>query len=88
MTCCFCYEKSLFIPKEDYFCKHCNHYYTTKPVRRFCEFCRWRKGTLPIPRTNLCSACGKKYPDIEIPIGKDAKKRTELTIDDFLGDEE
>jgi len=61
--------------------------FIAKPTKRFCEFCRYK--TLPLPLTEKkCSGCAKHYPTVVNVIEEVKEDRTELSIEDFLGDEE
>jgi hypothetical protein len=67
MTCTLCYAKSQDWQKEDYICSKCNTLFIEKPIKQFCEKCRYK--TLPLPLDkNRCSGCGIVYEKIEVII--------------------
>lgn len=56
-------------------------------TKRPCQFCGWK--TIPLPfADNKCSGCAKHYATVVYAIEEFEAERTELSIEDFFGDEE
>ncbi len=56
-------------------------------TKRPCQFCGWK--TIPLPfADNKCSGCAKHYATVVYAIEEFEEERTELSIEDFFGDEE